>query len=644
MKNTVIFFLITLVLFCILVMSSIFAIAIHDIDKVQQQSEKRIIRSVLQENKKDVAAICHEYAWWDKAYNNLVENYNRGWIASNIGSYLIENQDITCSFVISGSTNTIYSNIGGKEKKVDLFEISHGGLKQLLRDARDCPLDRPEPVRGYLEVNDKLYFVGATAITPYTWKAGPSISPRSVLVLAREMDKDFLERLSAEYNIGSPALESRTGDDPTGAQIPLYGTNEVQLGSLTWSPRLPSGMFVREILPYAVLALAVIALITWLIISRLTQITREMSANRNFLRDVTDSLPGALYQFQMNSRGEMDFNYMSRGFLEMAELNSDEDLTDSNMIFGLVVPEDLDGLYNSIRESYKGMLPWSHDFRIQTKSGVKWIFGSSMPRNHVSDIIVWNGVLVDITVTKEKQALEKDYREMVENQSELICRWLPDTTLTFVNLAYADFFGVDAQEVLGKKWIEFLPEHEKSGDLTGIYSLTPQEPVNENENYAQRKDGAWRWLAWTNKAFFDDQGAITHVLGVGRDLTEQRRAEEELRRSHESLEKRVEVRTSELKFANEHLAEEIREKEEYARELQETNEMYKLLTENMFDVIWKARITPDGSWQFIYRSPSVQNLLGYTPDEAMANPFQCLASWSYDDLLNTVSENCDRLF
>ena len=52
---------------------------------------------------------------------------------------------------------------------------------------------------------------------------------------------------------------------------------------------------------------------------------------------------------------------------------------------------------------------------------------------------------LDITRRKRaEQALresEERYRAVVQDQTELICRWLPDTTLTFVNDAYCHYFG-----------------------------------------------------------------------------------------------------------------------------------------------------------------------------------------------------------
>src|SRR4030095_899714 len=62
---------------------------------------------------------------------------------------------------------------------------------------------------------------------------------------------------------------------------------------------------------------------------------------------------------------------------------------------------------------------------------------------------------------REQQALrgsEQRYRDVFETQSELVCRYLPDTTLTFVNDAYCRAFGKTREELIGAKFMDFIPK------------------------------------------------------------------------------------------------------------------------------------------------------------------------------------------
>ena len=78
-----------------------------------------------------------------------------------------------------------------------------------------------------------------------------------------------------------------------------------------------------------------------------------------------------------------------------------------------------------------------------------------------------DGISTDITAAKEAQEAlltsEKHYRAIVEDQTELICRFLPNGTLTFINDAYCRCFGKQREELMGDHFISAIPER-KHGD------------------------------------------------------------------------------------------------------------------------------------------------------------------------------------
>src|SRR4029077_704106 len=49
---------------------------------------------------------------------------------------------------------------------------------------------------------------------------------------------------------------------------------------------------------------------------------------------------------------------------------------------------------------------------------------------------------------------EARYRAVVDDQIELVCRYLPDTTITFVNRAFADFYGRSRDELIGSSFAD----------------------------------------------------------------------------------------------------------------------------------------------------------------------------------------------
>ena len=95
------------------------------------------------------------------------------------------------------------------------------------------------------------------------------------------------------------------------------------------------------------------------------------------------------------------------------------------------------------------------------------------------------------------------------------------------------------------------------------------------------------------------------------EINERKQAEELLRKAHDELERRVKERTIELVEANEQLKAEIEERKRAERTLRNSEEKFRFLAEKMFDIVW----TMDRDFKTTYVSPSIENVLGFTPEE-----------------------------
>lgn len=123
---------------------------------------------------------------------------------------------------------------------------------------------------------------------------------------------------------------------------------------------------------------------------------------------------------------------------------------------------------------------------------------------------------------------EAEYRQLVENQPDLICRFLPDTTLTFVNAAYAEFFGKPVQELVGQRFIDFLSAAEREEVRAQLAAFALAAPSRQYEHRTKRADGEARWHLWHDFALFDERGEVTHFQSVGIDITSRKQIEEAL--------------------------------------------------------------------------------------------------------------------
>jgi len=123
---------------------------------------------------------------------------------------------------------------------------------------------------------------------------------------------------------------------------------------------------------------------------------------------------------------------------------------------------------------------------------------------------------------------EERYRAIVEDQTELICRFLPDGTLIFVNEAYCRYFGKKREELIGSSFMPLVLDEDREFVADQFASLAPENPVVTYEHRVILPDGQIRWQQWTDRAIFDEQGRFVEFQSVGRDITEQVRAEEQL--------------------------------------------------------------------------------------------------------------------
>jgi PAS domain S-box-containing protein len=127
---------------------------------------------------------------------------------------------------------------------------------------------------------------------------------------------------------------------------------------------------------------------------------------------------------------------------------------------------------------------------------------------------------------------EEKYRELVENANSAILRFDTEGKIAFCNEFTQRFFGYAEEELIGRNVLEtILPETDSYGrDLSSMVEnivTHPERYVNiEHEN--KRRNGERVWLAWTNKAVFEEDGRLAGVLAIGTDITARKRAEDEL--------------------------------------------------------------------------------------------------------------------
>lgn len=177
---------------------------------------------------------------------------------------------------------------------------------------------------------------------------------------------------------------------------------------------------------------------------------------------------------------------------------------------------------------------------------------------------------------QELLASEERYRNVVEDQTELIDRFLPDGTHVFVNEAYCRYFNIRKQDLIGKKFNPHIPEQDQPILRGRFAALSHETPTNTITHRIIMADGSCCWLRWNDRAIFDHHGMLIEYQSVGRDITVQRLAEDALKLKNDELSASYQqIATNEIALRKNYA--ELKEKEKI---LHESEERYRTVFEN----------------------------------------------------------------
>ena len=147
-----------------------------------------------------------------------------------------------------------------------------------------------------------------------------------------------------------------------------------------------------------------------------------------------------------------------------------------------------------------------------------------------------------------------------------------------VNATCCQMLGYTAEELGALTWAELTHPDDLAADVAQFNRVLDNKADSYTlEKRFIRKDSGVIWTHMAVSCVRKPNGAVDYFVALLRDITERKRAEDALRQSE-------------------------------AR--------YRLLAENMDDVVW----TMDPSLRFTYVSPSVERLRGYTAQEVMTQP------------------------
>ena len=203
------------------------------------------------------------------------------------------------------------------------------------------------------------------------------------------------------------------------------------------------------------------------------------------------------------------------------------------------------------------------EYRQQTKNGgYRWISNyMSITKDDAGKPLYHNGNIRDITERKKDDDALKSSQQMLESVLENfpgVVFWKDRNSVYLgCNRNFSSGAGLaEPSAIIGKNdFDKELPwkkeaEYYIADDLQVIESGIPKLNIIET---LRQVDGRVAWFDTNKVPLRDSDGNVMGVLGTSNDITARKKAEEELRKSHDNLEIKVQERTAELDILVEEL-------------------------------------------------------------------------------------------
>ena len=277
-----------------------------------------------------------------------------------------------------------------------------------------------------------------------------------------------------------------------------------------------------------------------------TSVLQPAGEREALIRSVLGHLPQAVvYQIEAQPGGARHFTYLSGAVTALFGCTPEEAIADPRRIYDTFPEEDRKRVAAEEERCLRELVPFKTEVRVRARSREeRWIYAASAPRRRGDGTIIWDGVIVDVTERKRAEEAVREREALVRTVFETIADALyvkdVEGRLTLVNPAAVAAAGKPAEQLLGRSARELLDdpavaeaimEKDRRVMVTGRVRTFEETVVTP---------GGPRVLLNTKAPILDAAGEVIGLVGVARDITERKKAEEELRRAQQKLESLLE--------------------------------------------------------------------------------------------------------
>lgn len=368
----------------------------------------------------------------------------------------------------------------------------------------------------------------------------PSIPNDAVKLLSGLVPGEGAGSCGTSVFLGSPVYVTNTGNDQRWDQLkhvaaqfgiqacwsyPIHSDASKVSGSIaisSFKPRQPSS-FHAQLLEAA-------ANIIGIVLKR-TESQQYLKNTENLLQNITQAMPGVVYQYRLTNDQTQEFTYLSPGIEQISGITAEDATKDFGLFWKQVHPDDQAALWASIIHTSQHSHAWSHEFRVYHRNGgLRWIRGSSLPElKELDGSQLWNGILLDIT--PEKASIEQLRLAGIafSSTNEGIMITDKNNKIIDINRAFSNICGYSREEVIGLSPSLFKSDRHSEEFHRSISTSLEQSKHWQGEIWNRRKNGDVipHWVS-INAALDPITKAITHYVSVVADISNIKASEAKL--------------------------------------------------------------------------------------------------------------------
>ncbi|MGC3873826.1 diguanylate cyclase [Halomonas sp. GXIMD04776] len=260
------------------------------------------------------------------------------------------------------------------------------------------------------------------------------------------------------------------------------------------------------------------------LVGSVIDVTKRQSLLDRFTQ-LSDQLPGALYQCRLDTGGRLSFPLVSSGAQRLFGMSPATLIENADAAIDRVHPEDTDTLWRNIRRSAQRMSIWRCEFRYRHPHGHQlWVSGHATPQREEDGSVLWHGFCEDVTLRKQAQLAlvesERRYRFIIEQVSDLIMLFDADGICRFASPSVYTMLGYCADDIYGRALVELLPPDDAPRVQRRLHEASRQGQNMQIELRARHSQGHYVWLEISCSPYISPlTNRYEWILGVVRDVT-----------------------------------------------------------------------------------------------------------------------------